>query len=382
MNPAAYGGDTGVNLASWFASTVLVDGKMRGLFSILFGASTLLVIQKAEAAGRGGAGAHYLRMFFLLLFGLVHFYFIWFGDILALYAMCGMLLYLFRRRSPKAMVAWAIGFLTVSFLLVSSFALSAAAADDPSIPAEQRQGMQQAREQIENDTGAKSPKIEQELTIYRGPYSAQVEFRTGEMAAFPLISFLFFGWETMGLMLIGMALFKTGFLTGSWEQARYRKWAAWCLGLGIPGATLLALMVMRSGFDAAIIFGSAVAWSMPFDILLAIGWAALVILWVKRGGVSALRERVAAAGRMAFTNYLMTSIVMTAIFYGYGLGLFGDLNRISLWLPVIGMWGLMLLWSKPWLERHHYGPLEWLWRSLSRGSLQPFRKNAMTAAAA
>jgi uncharacterized protein len=381
MNPAAYGGAEGINLGSWLFNAVLIDGKMRGLFSILFGASTLLVIQKAEEAGRGGAGAHYRRMFFLLIFGLIHFYFIWFGDILSLYALCGLLLYAFRRKSPGALTGWAIGFLAASFILFSAMSLSAAMADDPSIPAEQREGMQEAKRQIELETGANSPKIAQDLEIYRGPYSGQVDLRVNEMRFFPFISLLTFGWETMGLMLIGMALFKTGYLTGAWEPARYRKWAAWCFGLGIPGAAVLAVVVMNSGFDAAIVFGSAVAWSMPFDILLAIGWAALVILWVKRGGDSPLRDRVAAAGRMAFTNYLMTSILMTAIFYGWGIGLFGDLNRISLWIPVLAMWGLMLAWSKPWLERHHYGPLEWLWRSLSRGSLQPLRKGIPAPAA-
>ena len=374
MNPAAYGGSEGINLASWLFNAVLIDGKMRGLFSILFGASTLLVIQKAEEAGRGGAGAHYRRMLFLLIFGLIHFYFIWFGDILSLYAMCGILIYVFRKRTPRALTIWAISFLAVSFLLVGSFAFTAARAGDPSIPIEQRQGMQDARKQIEADTGANSPKIKQDLKTYRGPYSAQLEHRTGEMGAFPFVSFLVFGWETIGLMLIGMALFKSGYLTGSWEEARYRKWAAWCFGLGIPGAAAVALNVINSDFDAVTIFGSAVAWSMPFDVLLAIGWAALVILWVKRGDASALGDRVAAAGRMAFTNYLMTSIIMTGVFYGWGFGLFGDLNRISLWVPVFGMWALMLAWSKPWLERYHYGPLEWLWRSLSRGSLQPLRK--------
>ena len=85
-------------------------------------------------------------------------------------------------------------------------------------------------------------------------------------------------------------------------------------------------------------------------------------------------SRVAAAGRMAFSNYLGTSIAMTTIFYGYGLGLFGDVGRWALYLVCIGMWAVMLLWSKPWLDRFRYGPLEWLWRSLARGKLQPMRQ--------
>ena len=375
MNPAAYGGSEGINLYSWLFNTVLIDGKMRGLFSILFGASTLLVIQKADEAARGGAGAHYRRMIFLLLFGLVHYYFIWFGDILSLYAMCGLIIYVFRNLSPRALTRWAIGFLTVSLLIFSSISLTASLPDDPNLSARQNQERQAARNQIELEVGATSPHIQDDLRVYRGPYSAQLERRAVEQALFPFQAFLAFVWETMGLMLIGMALFKTGYLTGALDMARYRKWATWCFLIGIPGAFALGMLQIRGEFDPALVFGSAAALSMPFDILLAIGWAALVILWVKRGGAGHLRDRVAAAGRMAFTNYLMTSVIMTGIFYGWGFGLFGDLNRISLWVPVLCMWALIMAWSKPWLDNFHYGPLEWLWRSLSRASLQPFRKS-------
>lgn len=86
--------------------------------------------------------------------------------------------------------------------------------------------------------------------------------------------------------------------------------------------------------------------------------------------------RVAAAGRAAFTNYLGTSIIMTFLFYGYGLGLFGEVSRAACYLFVIGAWALMLLWSKPWLDRFAYGPMEWLWRSLARGQLQPISRHA------
>jgi len=111
---------------------------------------------------------------------------------------------------------------------------------------------------------------------------------------------------------------------------------------------------------------------VPFRPLMVIAIAALVILATRRGG--AFVERVAAAGRAAFTNYLGTSIIMTTLFYGYGIGLYGTMSRIELWIVVIAMWALMLAWSKPWLERFSYGPFEWLWRSLSRLELQPMRK--------
>ena len=107
---------------------------------------------------------------------------------------------------------------------------------------------------------------------------------------------------------------------------------------------------------------------------MTVGWAALIMLLIKTRASDAARARLAATGRMAFTNYLTTSIVMTTIFYGYGLGLFGSVGRLPLYLFCFGMWAAMLLWSKPWLDRYQYGPLEWLWRSLSRGRFQPMKR--------
>jgi len=95
-----------------------------------------------------------------------------------------------------------------------------------------------------------------------------------------------------------------------------------------------------------------------------------------------LRARFAAVGRAAFTNYLGTSLIGTAVFYGWGLELYGQVSRAEAWLLVPLVWMLMLLWSKPWLDRFNYGPFEWLWRSLSRGKLQPMRKKAPLEAVA
>jgi len=373
-NPAAYGGDSDANLISWMFDFLIFDGKMRGLFSILFGASTLLVIERATAAGRGGAKAHYARMIVLLGFGLVHFYFIWFGDVLALYAISGMLLYFFRNKSPRALVRWAVGLISLSILYFAAIGLSASLAGSPKLPPQAATGLIEARNAVELEVGADSPKIARELKLYKSDYPAIVESRLIDRTFEPFVSFFGFGFETLGLMFIGMALFKSGMLTGEWETARYRRWAIRSAIIALPPLAFLAWWQFSANFDAVRVFLAFLALSVPFDILLAVGWAAAIIWWVKVGPMPALKLRVAAAGRMAFTNYLATSIVMTSIFYGYGLGLFGEVSRAGLWLFVLGMWGLILAWSKPWLDRFHYGPLEWLWRSLSRLQLQPLGK--------
>jgi len=152
------------------------------------------------------------------------------------------------------------------------------------------------------------------------------------------------------------------------------------------GATVIAFWLAanpirsRAGaymFGGVAVFGGTAVLSMPFDIVMTFGWAALILWLIRVAASDAVRARLAAAGRMAFTNYLTTSIAMTTTFYGYGLGLFGSVGRAALYLFCFGMWTAMLLWSKPWLDRFHYGPFEWLWRSLSRAKLQPMRRRAL-----
>ena len=143
-------------------------------------------------------------------------------------------------------------------------------------------------------------------------------------------------------------------------------------GIGIPAYVLLAWGYAQSGFTLPMTFAYVMAATVPFRPLMILATAALIILLTRRGGW--LVDRIAAAGRTAFTNYLGTSILMTTLFYGYGFGLYGSLSRAELWPVVFAAWALMLLWSKPWLERFRYGPFEWLWRSLARGELQPMRR--------
>lgn len=375
-NPAAGGPPGAADIATWFFNFIFVDSKMRGMFSMLFGASTLLVIDSAAAAGRSAAGAHYSRMFWLAIFGLVHFYLIWFGDILFLYAMCGLLLFLFRNLSVKALLLWSIPFFLIGIGLPGSLWTSLAMAQAGTLPPEVAASMKEALAQMNADMGPSTPAYAKEMALYLGSYSSIVAHRTGDMAGDPLFFLSLFLWETMGLMLVGMALFKSRMLTGEWDAARYRKWAIICFLVAAPPLAGLAVYQMEAGYDAVAIFGSTIVLSIPFDTLMTVGWAALIMLLIKTRASDAVRSRLAAAGRMAFTNYLATSIVMTTIFYGYGLGLFGSVGRLPLYLFCFGMWAAMLLWSKPWLERYHYGPLEWLWRSLSRWRVQPMKKAA------
>jgi uncharacterized protein len=183
--------------------------------------------------------------------------------------------------------------------------------------------------------------------------------------------------DTVGLMMFGMAGYKSGFLTGQWDDRRYRLLAGALIPLGLAAFAGLVWTDVTTHFYVVAMMVGFVVVATPFITLQALGYASLIILLTRGRGW--LAQRVAAAGRCAFSNYLGTSAIAAFVFYGWGLGRYGSVSRAEAWLLVPCVWALMLLWSKPWLERYRYGPMEWVWRSLSRGSLQPMRKAVATA---
>lgn len=373
LNPAAGGPPSGADTASWLVSFILFDGKMRGLFSFLFGASILLVIDRAEASERSAARVHFARMGWLLAFGLVHFYLIWFGDILALYAPVGMIAFLFRRQPVHKLVAAALVLLVVQLAymaLVSVTVLSMeAVAALPGASAEQVAAWNGMRQGFGPLTPAE---IATDVALHTGSWRGLVHHMLTDELTGPLTSLQFWGAETLAYMLLGMAALRSGFITGAWSRRAYVRVALLGYGIGVPAYALLGWAQIAGGFDPATVLALTMAATEPIRPLMIAATTALVILLTRRDG--ALTRRIAAAGRAAFTNYLGTSLLMTFLFYGWGLGLYGQLGRAQLWVPVLAVWALMLLWSKPWLDRFRYGPFEWLWRSLARGEAQPMRR--------
>ncbi len=351
-NPRAYGLHTRIDLWVWIVDFVALDGRMRGLFSLLFGASMLLIVDRA---GPRGAAVHFRRMAALLAFGLIHAVLIWHGDILVLYAATGALAYVFHDQRPRTLLLIGLASLAINALVMASMPLAVLAG--PSASA----GFAPYFTPDAADIAA-------ELALYRGSYGGIVADNLRELGRM-LGSMWFIGTETLGYMLLGMAAYRGGMLTGQWRRRTYAAWAVLALTIGAAIHALVAWWMIGRDFDLlAVATGMTL---LPVRVPMVLGYVALILLLIRPGGV--ITTRVAAAGRMAFTNYLATSVVMCLIFYGYGLGLFGHVSRATAYLLVLGMWGAMLLWSKPWLDRFAYGPLEWAWRSLARGSWQPMR---------
>lgn len=353
------------------AAFVLFEGKMRALFTILFGASMLLFLERAEAAGKDAPPLQLRRLGWLMLFGYLHFALIWWGDILFVYAFCGFVALAFRFVSTRSLVIFALTVFT--FYHVQGIVGSL-----PDVIAEAHAGFgnaapKEAAQHRETMLG-KVTEMDNELALYRGSYVAQVGHRLTEQRFFPLAMAIGSICETLPLMLLGMALYRTDFFSGGWPAGRLKAVATAGVVTG-GGVTLAALAWAWSRHFPPVAMNALLASGMAVPhLLLALAYAALLMLAAPRLLRSRLGARLSAAGRMAFSNYIATSLVMTAIFYGWGLGLFGTVGAAEQWLFVAVGWALMLGWSKPWLARFAQGPLEWLWRSLTEWRVFPLTR--------
>ncbi len=371
--PPDYGFSHGYDQVMWALNSVFVDGRFRSLFSMLFGASTIVVCERAVAAGKASWKVHYPRMIVLLLFGLAHFYLLWWGDILANYALVGMIAWVFWRLQARwlllaGVVALGVMYVPQAVEVIPQIQMVDRVIDGGGTAEEAAK----VRRMLAPD-----PDLAENIARDKAEHAsipAHVRVATHEDTIWqPFQSVPGYGIETLGLMLIGMAAYKSGFLTGAWTRRRYVIAAAVLLGLDLAVHAIGAILSLQSNFAPQIYFPWTRFYVEPLHPVGALGYAALIILLMRPGG--ALTARFAAVGRAAFTNYLGSTIIGTLLFYGTFGGLYGELSRGQAWLVVPVVWAVMLAWSKWWLDRYRYGPFEWAWRSLSRWRWEPMRKS-------
>ncbi|MGH9660640.1 MAG: DUF418 domain-containing protein [Bryobacteraceae bacterium] len=385
FNPRVAGGDTGPNLAAWVLQYVLFDGKMRGAFSLVFGAGVLLLVSRAE--GRGGAGAadvHYRRMLWLMLFGIVHAYCIWVGDILYPYALLGLILYPLRKMSPRGLLIVAgIQIALLSCMNVGNgFHLrsmrddaskaDAAAARGEKLTKEQTDAQKSWKEKLEA-INPNAEQIKKEIDDYRGGYISAFKRRAKDVLRWHSLPYYFpMNWDMLCMMLIGMALVKLDVLTAARPMRVYARIAAVGYAIGLPVGSVTAWMAIESRFEpmtTPFIFSSY----QIARVALTLAHIAVLLMIVKSGALPWLTSRLAAVGQMAFTNYISHSVICSLIFYGYGFGLMGRLERYQIYVVVPCIWIFQLIVSPIWLRHFAFGPLEWCWRSLTYWQRQPMR---------
>lgn len=353
-NPLSYGGVGRLDHWVWLTSFIFIEDKFRTLFAMLFGAGCLILLE------RGGAKlwrAHYARLVVLFAIGLVHATVLVSNDVLRAYALAGIALPLFAGLSARALVVTALGFVVVH-LALGLTAFGGALVDfhmnrsgtEALLFAERQFGrdpavitmlLEQGREGLGDRIARRSDGIPAQLTTL--------------LASLPL---------NLAAIALGMGLWKGGMLKDTWRAFWLQRLAAGSALAALPALLALAAWMEAEGFAAAVVGPAALVISAPFDMLLAVSYAALAMAFLNKD--SGLTHRLAMVGRLSLTNYLMTSVILSAIFASWGLGLFGEVTRWQSFALGLVPVAAMLVWSPPWVARLGQGPFEWLWRSGAR----------------
>jgi uncharacterized protein len=356
VNPTVSGDVHGPNGWVWLATAVLADGKFISIFAMLFGAGLLLL------SGREGPGPlsveclHYRRMALLFGIGVLHAYLLWYGDMLVTFALCGAVVFGFRDLAPRRLLAR--GALALAGAAAITLAVGCSL---PWWPADMKARFFQV-------WAPSREMIDWEIAVYRGGWLGQMAHRAPEAFQIETSQLVLRGfWQTIGLMLLGMGLFKQGVLSATRSTRFYAVMTGLGFGLGLPLA----------GYDVG--RGRAVDWDLAdfmlvrsqlsywSDLAVGLGWIGLVMLLCRAGWRS---RAVAAVGRTALSNYLLQTVICTTIFYGHGLGLFARVDRVGQLLIVLGVWAVQLAWSVWWTRRFPVGPVEWAWRAAARGQIR------------
>jgi uncharacterized protein len=363
------------------------EGKMRGLFSMLFAAGVILLTSRAECRRRNDIADIYTRRNLLLLcFGIFHACFIWGGDILFDYGFQALLfLYPARKLKPKTLL-WLGTFLSLIVSTLGGF-LCLGAVHDYSlnrqasviqaqqrartpITADQKEQLHQWRDRVDSQrlTPEKTRQAVQEATL---SYPASIVDRAQAFQGGFYLFHIDLLFDMLSAMLIGMGLMRLGFFTGELSYASYWWTALLGFGISVPIYAIGILKAYASGFY----FLDLEKWIwLPYYLTRESGSlaiAAIVILFVKSGYLKSPQRLLASVGRAAFSNYILTSLICQTIFVWGPWKLYGKLEYYQLMYVVFGVWIINLTISPLWLRKFAFGPLEWCWRSLTYGAMQP-----------
>lgn len=384
--------ETGINYKTWYTVDWALAGTQRAIFSMLFGAGMILFITRLEKRIDGMQAAIYFfrRQMWLLAFGLFNaFVLLWFWDILYAYAIFGMLLFVFYRKSPK--VLYILAFVCLVLMTVRENVdlyrgkktirkgelVTRIDTTQSKLTIRQKEDLEAMNGMKEESSKeSKLKKHEKELRAIGGNYASLYKAQSDKSAHVELYYTYYLAWDVLLFMFLGMAFFKTGVLTGNASNKLY--WLMFIGGLGL--GLLLSYFNQKAVIDTHF---SQYEYTkkVPFNfyqvqrMLRSLGFFGLIMLMYKSGWFKWLFGLFRPVGQMAFTNYLAQSLIGGLFFYGIGLNYFGKLERYELYIYMVAVWIIEIIWSHIWLRYNRFGPLEWLWRSLTYWKKQPLKKN-------
>lgn len=326
----------------WWVSHIFVEGAMRGLFSLLFGASALLFLRQGDRAG-----AFLSRSWWLLLFGVVNStLLLWPGDILIIYALAAPALLLFRNAGPRSLFTAA----ACVFVVLALWAVWQSSSPAPPEDLVER---------------ARAVSLEGEARL--GNYWDTLRFMTATSVEWTFsLATLWWVLDALALMLVGMGVFRLGWLDGKASLRLYASLALIGLCVGVPLRAAQAWVTWSEDASLAPLAGVTMQLGR---LIVTLGWLGVFMFAWRLTPWHAMFAPFSALGRMALTGYLSQSLVMSFIFSGFGLALWGHLNWPVLWMLVPIVMTLIAAFSMLWLRRFDMGPIEWLWRSLTFGRL-------------
>jgi len=384
-DPTNFGGSTGANLWAWITTNMFFEGTQRGLFTLLFGAGVILMTTSLERSGRPNASDIYFkRNLWLVVFGIVHaFLLLWLGEILFYYGVTALFVYGLRNAQSRTLLGLAIGGLVLSMAwtglearqgldkhraFVEADSLKAAG---DSLTTEQS-GAIEAWQGMVKEWKPDSATIQKEIDTMRGSYWEILKYQAPKAVRYQSYGIYRYFFDYFSMMLIGMVLFRAGFFTGKQPRRTYLWMVLLGYGVGLSVNYYETSTILANDFSVLSFLQSFVTYDLG-RLPLTIGHLGLLMLFAQSAGLARLKTSLAAVGRMAFTNYIMTSVICAFFFYGFGLGWYGHLERHQLYYVVGAIWLFQLIVSPLWLARYRFGPLEWLWRWLSYGEKPAMR---------
>lgn len=384
-NPTISGGAAGWNLTVWWVNSVFFEGTMRGMFSVLFGAGIILFTSRISNSNPADIiDLFFKRLLWLILFGIIHCYLLlWSGEILYSYGLIGMLAFGFRHLMPRNLIIWCGVFLLAATLWNVSdyFNVRSQQADALAAEAKKSNGdtLTEAEaaaittwQDLVKDNTPDPKKMEKEIAEKRKGYFSIVMHTVPEHQYMQTMFVYRLGvFDTLAMMLLGMAFLKLGVLQASRSIRFYLIMGLVGYATGVTVNYLETSNIVNHHFEVLAIRTSEMSYQIG-RVANMCGHIALIMLFVKSGWLPLLQRALAAVGQMALTNYISQSLICNFIFLGYGLSMYGTLQRYQLYYIVFGVWIFQLIVSPIWLSYFRFGPMEWLWRSLTYWKRQPF----------
>lgn len=367
------------------------EGTMRGLFSMLFGAGMVLFTMNKydKPGGPTVAEYYYRRLLWLVLFGLFNAWILqWTGDILFFYGLAGMLLYAFRNTTPKILILLSIVCMGIGIYKRSSQHIDTREQRLKYVEAKkaEKEKKELTEEQtkalgvwpsIESNFKVDSARAKEDISEMRGSYEQVFNLQFNRNSNGEIWGMYNGVWDSLVMMLLGMALLKLGFFSNQWSTKGYALVLLIGYGVGIPiGYLFFKGIEWWIGDIGKYMDQYRYPHENLYDfkrVLLSLGHASLLMLVYRSGWLNWLMKALANVGQMAFTNYLSQSIFCSLIFFGYGLGYYDKLRFHQIYYVVIAIWIFQLIFSSIWLRYFRFGPFEWLWRSLTYWKKQPMK---------